>query len=271
MVKKLYSTYNPSELDEQETQKGIGFLIPPLYLLIILWFVFWADHRFALQLYQYGVMPRSLDGLIGVITAPVLHGSASHLASNSLPILVLGAGLYYFYPKIATRIILISWITSGLLVWLIGRNSFHIGASGLVYALAGFIFLSGVLRKQPNLLALSLLVVFLYGGLMWGILPIENSVSWEAHLAGGIVGFTLAWYYRKMRPAQKKYSWDKEDELEDDLSDDDPYWMPDYDPNHSFKKFSESEINTERKYKIHYHYKSKMEENASEPQKRDSE
>ena len=124
-------------------------------------------------------------------------------------------GLFYFYGRIAPQVVIISWIATGLGVWIIGRESYHIGASSLIYAWAGFIFLSGVLRKQGNLLALSLLVVFLYGGLIWGLFPIKENVSWEAHLAGGISGFLLALYYRKEGPRQRSYSWDdpKEEEV----------------------------------------------------------
>ncbi len=165
-----------------------------------------------LHLNRFGVIPLSWEGLVGIIASPLLHGDLKHLMSNSIPLLALGAGLYYFYPKIATRVVIIAWISSGIALWIIGRPSIHIGASGLVYALAGFIFLSGLLRKQPNLLALSLLVIFLYGGLFWGLLPVEEKISWEAHLTGLSSGFALAINYRHLRPRQKKYSWDLEEE-----------------------------------------------------------
>jgi membrane associated rhomboid family serine protease len=217
-VKRLYGTYNPADPEVVENTTGLGFIIKPFYFVLLIWFVFWLDHRFYLDLYKFGIFPRHVEGLLGVFTTPLLHGSISHLAGNTLPILALGAGLYYFYPKIATRVVLISWLASGLAVWFVGRSSFHIGASGLIYSLAGFIFLSGLLRRQPNLLALSLLVVFLYGGLFWGLLPIEESVSWEAHLAGLTSGFALAFNYRNFGPRQKKYSWDIEEAevVEDD-------------------------------------------------------
>ncbi len=165
-----------------------------------------------LGLNRFGVIPLSWEGLVGIIASPLLHGDMNHLMSNSIPLLALGAGLYYFYPKIATRVVIIAWISSGIALWIIGRPSIHIGASGLVYALAGFIFLSGLLRKQPNLLALSLLVIFLYGGLFWGLLPVEEKISWEAHLTGLSSGFALAINYRHLGPRQKKYSWDLEEE-----------------------------------------------------------
>ncbi len=204
---------NRENLSTPERQEGLGFLVWPFYFIILLWLVFWLDSRYMLGLYHFGILPRNLFGLVGVFASPLIHGSLAHLSNNTLPLLVLGAGLYYFYPRIAGIVVISSWLLSGLLVWFIGRENYHIGASGLIYALAAFIFLSGLLRKQPNLLALSLLVVFLYGSLVWGIFPVEESVSWEAHLSGGISGLLLAIRYRNTGPATKKYSWDNDEEV----------------------------------------------------------
>ena len=175
-----------------------------------------------LDLYRFGIFPRHFDGLLGVVASPLLHGSLMHISNNTLPILALGMGLFFFYPRIASTVVIVSWISSGLAVWLIGRESYHIGASSLIYALAGFIFLSGVLRRQGNLLALSLLVVFLYGGLIWGIFPMKENVSWEAHLAGGVSGFVLALYFRHIGPAQRRYSWELEPVPEIEATKDEP-------------------------------------------------
>ena len=179
--------------------------------------VFWLDQRFMLDLYRFGILPRHIEGLFGVVASPVLHGSLTHISNNTLPLMALGAGIYFFYPRIAAVVIVTSWIASGLVVWIIGRESYHIGASGLIYALAGFIFLSGLLRRQGNLLALSLLVVFLYGGLVWGVFPIKENVSWEAHIAGAASGFALAIHFRNFGPRRKKYSWEIEEEEMDSL------------------------------------------------------
>jgi membrane associated rhomboid family serine protease len=193
-------------------EKGDGFYVTPFLFVIFLWTVFWLDYRYDWEIFHLGIYPRHLKGLIGVILSPIIHGSLSHLGSNSLPIIVLGSALFYFYPKLAYRIVIMSWLGSGLLTWIIARESYHIGASGLIYALAAFIFLSGVLKRNTNLLALSLLVAFLYGSLVWGVIPHDEGVSWEAHLTGGIAGFILAWRYRGVGPAQRKYSWDYEEE-----------------------------------------------------------
>jgi len=198
--------------DQNGFARTSSFLFVPFYFTLLIWVVFWLDNRFALELYSHGVFPRDIKGLQGIIFTPLIHGNLTHLVNNTFPVMVLGAGLYYFYPRIASLVVIVSWISSGFVVWLIGRESFHIGASGLIYALAGFIFLSGILRRQANLLALSLLVVFLYGSLVWGLFPIEETTSWEAHLAGFMSGFALAVYFRKTGPRRKVYSWELEEE-----------------------------------------------------------
>lgn len=207
--------------EPQQGKGGSNYILWPFYFVMLIWFIFWIDSRFMLNLYHLGVLPGEMQGVFGIVTSPLIHGSLMHLVNNTFPILALGAGLFYFYPRIAWKVIAISWISSGVLTWLIGReSSYHIGASGIIYALAGFIFLCGILRKQPRLLALSLLVVFFYGSLVWGVLPIEDTISWEAHLGGAISGFALAVVYRKSPPREfrKKYSWELEEE-ENNLDD----------------------------------------------------
>lgn len=219
----MNKTHTALEGSEQESgDSGRAYILWPFYFVLLLWVVFWADSRFMLDLYHLGVLPGSASGMFGIFTSPLIHGSLMHLVNNTFPILALGAGLFYFYPRIAWKVIIVSWLASGLITWFIGRESYHIGASGLIYALAGFTFLCGILRKQANLLALSLLVVFFYGSLVWGILPIEDTVSWEAHFGGAFAGFGLAIFYRKSPPRSKKYSWELvEEEIEEAESDDD--------------------------------------------------
>ena len=197
--------------------KAWSFVWRPLFLVLFSIAIFSFDKHYELKLYEYGIFPRTAEGLIGLITAPFIHGDAEHLRNNMLPLMVLLSGLYYFYPRKASPVVLISWLGSGLMVWLFARESFHIGASGLIYALAAFIFFSGILRNQMNLLALSLLVVFLYGSMVWGLVPMENGVSYEAHLAGGIWGFLLAYYFRTSPPRDLPKTMTIED-VSDDLS-----------------------------------------------------
>ncbi len=198
---------------EQAGQKRFGpdVLLPAFLFICLLWLVFWLDANSSFKYYKLGIFPRSFFGLLGILFSPLIHGSLGHLGNNTLPILVLGTGLFYFYPQKAYRVVLYAWLGSGLLVWLFARPSYHIGASGLIYALAGFILLSGILRRQPNLMALSFLVIFLYGSLVWGVLPIDEQVSHEAHLSGGLVGFALAIVYRHVGPQRKSYSWEREE------------------------------------------------------------
>lgn len=164
---------------------------------------------------SWGVFPRELFGLKGILLAPLVHGSTEHLFNNSFPILILGTALLYYYGRLGIKVFVIIYLLTGLLVWLSARESYHIGASGLVYALAGFLFLSGLLRKEKKLMALSLLVTFMYGSLFWGIFPVKEHVSWESHFWGGVVGFVIAWYYRREGPQRIKYDWEHEEDEKD--------------------------------------------------------
>ena len=177
--------------------------------VLLIWSVFWFEIRFQVNLNDLGIYPRSLSGLKGILFSPVLHGSLEHLYNNTLPLLILMASLFYFYRDVALRVVLIGLLFSGILTWLIGRPSFHIGASGLIYVLASFIFFKGIFTKYYRLVALSLMVVFLYGGLLWYIFPIKEGISWEGHLSGFITGLLLAAFVKTRLPKPVKYVWGK--------------------------------------------------------------
>ncbi len=162
----------------------------------------------------YGVFPRSLDALTGIFTFPLIHKDYDHLFSNAVPLFVLMAMLNYFYKDIASKVFLLMWLIGGAWLWMGGRPSFHIGASGLVYGLASFIFFSGIWRKWRSMLAVSMIVVFLYGGMIWGVFPWFKETSWEGHLFGGLAGLLLSWMYRHDGPQRPKFVW--EEEIEDD-------------------------------------------------------
>lgn len=166
-----------------------------------------------------GVYPRHLEGLKGILTMPFIHADIKHLFSNSVPLLILGAALLYFYRELALRVFLWIWLLDGIWLWLGGRENYHIGASGLVYGLSSFLFFSGIFRRDTRLIAISLLVVFLYGGLLWGIFPdfLGVQVSWEAHLYGAAAGALLAWVYRKEGPQRKQYDWETEEDTEEEI------------------------------------------------------
>ena len=170
-----------------------------------------------ISLHWMGVRPRELDGLVGILGMPLVHGDWKHLFNNSIPLLVLGWGLIHFYKPVAWKVIGWAWLLTGLWVWVGARGGTnHIGASGLVYALASFIFFSGMLRRNTRLIALSLLVVVEYGGMVWGVFPIEPGISWEGHLYGAIAGVVLAFNYRKYGPQRELHPYEREDYNEED-------------------------------------------------------
>ncbi len=185
----------------------------------ILWSIFVLDVVFGLRLGQYGLRPGSVPGLIGVLTAPLLHGSFEHLLSNTLPMFIALTATLYLYPKSAVRVIPLIWLGSGLLAWFIGRPSLHLGASGLIYGLLAYVFISGILRHDMRSVSVSLLVGFLYGSMIWGVLPIRAHVSWEMHLTGAIFGVALAFLYRNWdRTPIVRYEWEHDDSV--------PEWYP---------------------------------------------
>lgn len=195
-----------------EKRKLAHSLIFPVLFVLIMWIVKIAELTLEESWARLGILPLDLSGLIGVLTSPFIHGDLSHLASNTVPILTLGTALFYFYRKVAYKVFGLIYIMTGLFVWLMGRDAYHIGASGVAYALAAFLFASGVFKWDMRLLAVSLTIVFLYGSLVWGVFPIVKTISWESHLMGAITGFVLAIYYRKEGPQRPKYSWEMEDD-----------------------------------------------------------
>lgn len=194
----------------QNLNELIKKLIIPLAFPLLLWVIYLVDYLFDFYPYKLGILPRNLSGLIGIITSPLIHGSFSHLISNTVPLVLVGLGIFYFYPKVAYKVFVIIYLGTGILVWIFAREVYHIGASGIIYGFISFVFFSGVFRKDNRSIALALIVVFLYGGLIWGILPVEKGVSWESHLFGAIVGIIAAFIFRKVDPP-KKYDWENEE------------------------------------------------------------
>ena len=191
----------------------------PLLFLMSIWLVFFIEKANDFNFVQFGILPRTFDGLIGILTSVFIHGDLDHIASNSIPILVLGTMLFYFYKKIAKASFIWIWLVSGIWLWLGGRNNdlhpvYHIGASTLIYGLATFLFFSGVFRKHLRLMVVSAMVVFLYGSIMWGIFPLKTEISWEGHLFGALAGVLVAFNYRKEGPQRRVYHWEDEDEEE---------------------------------------------------------
>lgn len=203
---------------DKVNQKAIfNILFFPILFLLIMWMVKFIEHNFQLSFADYGVYPKSLSGLKGILFSPFIHKDLSHLINNSYPILILGGMLFSFYKRIAHQLFLWLFFIAGFWLWIIGRPSFHIGASGIIYALASFLFISGVIRKNPSLSAVSMITIFLYGSMIWGILPTKNPISWEGHLSGFLAGILVAIFYRKKGPKRKKYQWEIDEELEEKL------------------------------------------------------
>jgi len=186
-------------------------ILYPLLLVLAMWIVFWAEIRFSWDFTFLGIYPRKLSGIFGVLAGPFIHGSLKHLFNNSVPLFVLSSGLFYFYRNMRWKVLIYGLILSGLLTWLIGRPAIHIGASGVVYMLAAFLFFKGIFSKQYSLIAFSLVVVFLYGGLLWYVMPIDPRISWEGHLSGFLIGLILAAVFKELPVENAKYEWEKED------------------------------------------------------------
>jgi membrane associated rhomboid family serine protease len=200
---------------DPEKKKFVYSLIFPVAFVILIWIIKIAEWALGEDFGFLGIYPLRPENLHGILTGPLVHGDWGHLAANTVPLLVLGVGLFYFYRPIAPKVFILIYLVSGFWLWFGGRPGYHIGASGIIYGLAAFLFLSGVLRKYTRLMALSLLVVFLYGSLIWGIFPLDMRTSWEGHLYGAIAGLIIAVYYKNRGPQRKKYEWEIEEELEE--------------------------------------------------------
>lgn len=166
--------------------------------VILIWSLKLVEVAFHLDFGVLGILPRTVEGSIGIFTAPLIHGDFYHLLSNTFPLIILGFGLFYFYDKIALHVIFLIYLMTGFWVWIAARNAYHIGASGIVYGLLTFLLLSGFLRRDKNTLAISFVILVLYGGsFLVGVIPTRAGISWESHLMGAIAGVFCAIYFRK--------------------------------------------------------------------------
>jgi membrane associated rhomboid family serine protease len=196
----------------------LSVIIPGIFVLLM-WLVKITEVLMEIDLSGYGIYPLTVKGLEGIIFSPFIHGDFNHLFSNTLPLFFLATALFYFYSEVALKVFIWTYFLTGFLVWVAGREAWHIGASGLVYGLASFLFFSGILRRHFRLIALSLLIVFLYGSMVWGIFPgVYKNVSWESHMLGFFSGVLLSLWYRKEGPQQPVYEW-MDEESENEISD----------------------------------------------------
>jgi membrane associated rhomboid family serine protease len=193
-----------------------------LGFVILLWLIHVMNWGLDLDPSPFGLRPREWSGLVGIVTAPLVHSDFGHLFANSVPLATVGAAMLYLYPQSTLRVLPAVYLGSGLLVWLFGRSSVHLGASGLVYGLVGYVFVAGLLRRDRRAIAAALLVAFMYGSLAWGLLPIQPGVSWETHLSAAGIGALLALALRSLDvPPRKRYEWEdpsEEEDVDDELA-----------------------------------------------------
>ncbi len=210
----------PSDIELKRIKTAV---VIPAFFLIITFAVRLVEALEGISLARLGIKPLSLEGLPGIFLAPLIHSGWDHFYANAIPFLVLGISLFYFYRGISVKVFILIYVLTGIWIWLGARDAWHIGASGVIYGMAAFLFVSGVIRNYIPLLAISLMVVFLYGGLIWGIFPLKWDVpySWEAHLWGSVAGTVLAIIYRKSGPLKPVKIWPDE---EADDENENRYW-----------------------------------------------
>jgi len=190
-------------------------IVKAIIIVAVLWIVFLINDIFGLNGNDYGLLPRDPKGLLGIFTMHFLHGDMKHLFSNSVPLLVLLFSIFYFFHKKSALILAMTCFIVGILTWIMGTEGIHIGASGVVYALAFFLVTISILKQETKLMAYSLIIIFLYGSIVWGFFPQlfpDKHISWEGHLAGAITGILLAFFYKNEGPVKKVYF---EDEIEE--------------------------------------------------------
>ncbi len=199
-------------LDKKVTY--ISFIVA-ITVVGLMWSVFFLDYYLELDLYHYGVRPLKTSGLVGVLFSPFIHSTSdfAHIINNSVPTLILTWLLFYHYRTIATKSFVTMFLLSGFSLWLLGRDSYHVGMSGIIYALTAFLVFSGFFRKNKRVAAVSLIVIFLYGSLVWGIFPYEERISWEAHLLGLFSGLITAFIFKYEGPKEPKMMYEVHEEL----------------------------------------------------------
>ena len=266
------SAYHHDESFDLKTE-AIGV---PLLFALSMWFVFWFEIRFGFDFNNWGIYPRTFIGLRGIFFSPFIHGDMSHLWNNTPPVLILTASLFYFYRRIAWKVLLWGALFTGIGTWILGRSSYHIGASGIIYMLFGFLFFKGILARHFRLIAVSFFVVFLYGSMVWYAAPTDPKISWEGHLSGLLIGTFLALIFRRNIAKPPAFDWQQSeyDEEEDEFMqqfDEHGNFSPKQplDPDFSeidveFEEYTLTEENTSRleehhdshsPLRIHYEYK----------------
>lgn len=209
---------------EQQLKFSSTVFTIPLLFVFTIWLVYLVEIKFGWNFNKFGVFPRNFSGLKGVLCSPFIHSDTKHLFNNSVPLFVLSACLFYFYKEVAIKVLLFGGIITGLLTWLIARESYHIGASGIVYLLFSFVLFSGIIKKNYRLVAVSFITIFLYGSMVWYVLPIKEGMSWEGHLSGLITGIVLALLYKNEGIIKERFEFSKTEF--DDMFDENGNYIP---------------------------------------------
>ena len=214
----------------------INIMFIPILFVFAIWFVKGFEYINETDFRQFGIKAWDFNKITGIFTFPFLHADLNHLINNSYPILILGGIISQVYNTISNKVFLYSFLLSGIILFIIGNpNANVIGASGVVYALASFVLISGFIKKQPRLSILSFFVIFMYGSFFWGMLPMPNQVSWEGHLSGFIAGIIIAFLFRKKGPQPKKYLYEIEEDIEE-LIKENPKYLNDLNIHYTYKK-----------------------------------
>ena len=214
--RSILSRYHPGKYTDEQfsiDKRIFKYAVFASFALVsLIWLIKLFELEYGYDFSDWGVVPLTFKGLKGVVISPLIHKDINHLIANSFPLIILSFSLFFFYRKYAYPIFVLIYLFTGLLVWFGGREATHIGASGVIYGLAAFLFVSGVISYNTRLLTISLIVTLLYGSMIWGILPLKAEVSWESHLWGGISGAVLAFLFRNSAPGNQTEEVNAEEE-----------------------------------------------------------
>lgn len=196
-------------MKDEDIQLNKNIITVPLLYIALIWFIYWVEIYFGFNFNSFGVFPRTLKGISGIFFTHFIHSDTNHLINNSIPLFVLTSSLFLFYKDIAWKVLIYGSILTGLLTWTIARPAYHIGASGVVYLLFSFISFSGIIRKHYRLVAIAMVIIFLYGSMVWYILPIKEGMSWEGHFSGFLIGLIMAFSFKSKGLVKTEYEFSK--------------------------------------------------------------
>lgn len=193
---------------KQEIRHILLAALIPLFILFILYLLKFLEVELEWDFKRLGIYPMSRRGVFGIFAHPLIHTGFRHLLANTPPLFLLTWCLYYFYQDKASIILFVIWIGCGFITFCIGKPGWHMGSSGLIYALVFFQLFSGIVNKHKPLVMLALFITCLYGGLIWNMLPqfAKATTSWEGHLSGAIAGTISALLFKGYIPRHPKLS-----------------------------------------------------------------